>query len=124
MERIRILGAGLAGLTVAINLSKAGYKVEVFEKNKDVGQRFHGDLQGLENWSEKGDILEELEKMNIDINFDCDPFSRLALTNGSITREIIAQRPLFYLVKRGSLPGSLDQGLKIQALEGSIMKFV
>jgi phytoene dehydrogenase-like protein len=30
MKKIKILGAGISGLTAAINLSKAGYKVEVF----------------------------------------------------------------------------------------------
>ena len=69
-----ILGAGLSGLTTAINLAKEGFKVDVYEKNKDVGMRFHGDLQGLENWSEKRDVLEELKEMSIETNFDCDPF--------------------------------------------------
>ena len=53
MKEIKILGAGLSGLTAAINLAKEGYRVDVYEKNKDVGMRFHGDIQGLENWSEK-----------------------------------------------------------------------
>ncbi|MGZ7135838.1 MAG: FAD-dependent oxidoreductase [Methanobacterium sp.] len=38
---IRILGAGLAGLSAAINLAKAGYEVDVFEKTKFVAGRFH-----------------------------------------------------------------------------------
>ena len=45
IENIKIAGAGPAGLTAAINLAKAGYQVEVFEKNHDTGVRFHGDLQ-------------------------------------------------------------------------------
>ena len=53
MKEVKILGAGLSGLTAAINLAQIGYKVDVYEKNKDVGMRFHGDLQGLENWSKK-----------------------------------------------------------------------
>lgn len=57
MKSIKILGAGISGLTAAINLAKAGYKVDVFEKNKDVGVRFGGDLQGLENWSERERIF-------------------------------------------------------------------
>ena len=66
MKRIKILGAGLSGLSAAINLAKAGYEVDVFETNKDVGQKYQDDLQGLENWSEKEDILEHLTKMNIE----------------------------------------------------------
>lgn len=60
MKQIKILGAGISGLTAAINLAKAGYKVDVYERNKDVGMRFGGDLQGLENWSDKEDVLEML----------------------------------------------------------------
>ena len=59
---IKILGAGIAGLTAAIVLAKSGHLVEVFEKNKDCGMRFHGDLQGLENWSEKKMWLKSLKK--------------------------------------------------------------
>jgi flavin-dependent dehydrogenase len=117
MKRIRILGAGLSGLSAAISLAKEGQKVDVFEKNNEVGKRFHGDLEGLENWSEKRDILEELKEMNIRINFDCDPFSTLIITSGSRKKTIVFDRPLFYLVKRGFVPGSFDLGLKEQALE-------
>jgi len=117
MKAITILGAGLSGLTAAISLAKEGYKVDVYERNNDVGTRFNGDVQGLENWSEKKDVLEELEEMNVEIIFDCDPFSRVILTNCSKTREINSERPLFYLVKRGAFSGTIDYGLKVQALK-------
>lgn len=117
MKEMKILGAGLSGLTAAINLAKEGYKVDVYEKNEDVGVRFNGDLQGLENWSEKKDILEQLKEMNIEINFDCDPFSKVVLTSCSKTREINFKKPLFHLVKRGSFSGTIDCGLKVQALK-------
>jgi flavin-dependent dehydrogenase len=120
MKEIKILGAGLSGLTAAINLAKKGYKVDVYEKNKDVGMRFHGDIQGLENWSEKKDILEELKEMNIDINFDCNAFSSVILTNGLKAKKINTKRPAFYLVKRGSFSGTIDYGLKVQALKSDI----
>lgn len=62
MKGIRILGAGLSGLTAAINIAKEGYQVDIFEKNEGMGMRFHGGILGLENWSEKKDILEEFSK--------------------------------------------------------------
>jgi phytoene dehydrogenase-like protein len=37
MKEMKILGAGLSGLTAAINLAKEGYRVDVYEKYKDVG---------------------------------------------------------------------------------------
>ena len=120
MKDIRILGAGLSGLTAAINLAKRGVRVDVYEKKEDVGTRFHGDIQGLENWSEKTDILENLREMNINIDFDCDPFSKVSLTNCSKIKEVSFKRPLFYLVKRGSFLGTLDHSLKLQALKTGV----
>ena len=120
MKEVKILGAGLSGLTAAINLAQMGYKVDVYEKNKDVGMRFHGDLQGLENWSKKKDILQEMKKMNIATNFDCTPFYNLILTNGSKAKDINFNRPLFYLVKRGSFLGTIDYSLKKQALKSGV----
>ena len=79
---IKIAGAGPSGLTAAINLAKAGYDVHVFEKRSDTGKRFHGDLQGLENWSSDLNVISELEQMNIHVNFDCAPFLNLITTNG------------------------------------------
>ena len=117
MKRITILGAGLSGLTAGINLARKGYEVDVYERNEDVGTRFNGDMQGLENWSDRKDILEELREMNVEVSFDCDPFSRVTLTNCSETKEISSQRPLFYLVKRGSFRGTIDYGLKEEALK-------
>lgn len=119
-KTIKILGAGVSGLTAAINLAKAGYKVKVFERSKDAGLRFGGDLQGFENWSEKEDFLEKLKEMNIAVNFDCDPFYSVTLANTSQSHEVKFAKPILYLVKRGVLPGSLDQGLKKQALEAGV----
>ena len=65
MKRINILGAGISGLTAAINLSKNGYETVVYERNSDVGLRFHGDIQGLENWSEKQDVIKDLKRFGI-----------------------------------------------------------
>lgn len=120
MEQIKILGAGPSGLAAAINLAKAGYRVEVFERNKDVGVRFGGDLQGLENWSGKEDILEAFEKMNIRVNFDCDGFSNISVSNGIKTKDIDLKKTGFYLVKRGNFRGSFDYGLKEQAIEAGV----
>ena len=50
---IKIAGAGISGLTAAIVLSKAGYQVQVFERNDNVGKRFNDDFQGLMNWGFK-----------------------------------------------------------------------
>ncbi len=120
MTNKKILGGGLSGLTAAINLAKAGYKVEVYEKNKDVGMRFGGDLQGLENWSEKKDILEDLEEMNVKTNFDYVPFSAIELRNCKTGRVLKFEKPIVYTVKRGSFPGTFDQHMKKLALKEGV----
>ena len=51
--------------------------------------------------------------MNIDINFDCNSFYKVTAANSSKVNEVLtSKRPLYYLVKRGSVSGSLDFGLK------------
>ncbi len=120
MEQVNILGAGLSGLTAAINLVKAGFEVNVFDVRKDSGARFEGDLQGLENWTTEKDILKDLKEMNLKVNFHCNPFKKAITTNGKETFETEYPIPLFYLVKRGTMKDSIDQGLKRQAIDAGV----
>lgn len=46
-DEIKILGAGLSGLTAAINLAKAGKAVRIFEKRRAVGEHIFPNLQCL-----------------------------------------------------------------------------
>jgi len=64
-QPVTIVGAGPAGLACAIVLARAGRAVIVREWHKTVGSRFHGDFQGLENWSDRVDILDELRGAGI-----------------------------------------------------------
>lgn len=116
MEKIRIAGAGLSGLSAAINLTKAGIRVEVFELNKDCGCRFHGDLQGIENWSYEQDVISHLESMNIKTNFYYRPVHSVIITNIRESVSITTKKPSFFLLKRGSDKDTLDQALKEQAV--------
>jgi len=117
MKNIKIQGAGLSGLCAAINLAKAGITVDVYEKNDDCGKRFLGDLEGLENWSSKIDIIQELKSMNIKTNFDCNSFKKVYLSDGKQILSNTFKRPMFYIVKRGAAEKTLDQGVKKQALD-------
>jgi len=69
-----VVGAGPSGLVPAIVLQKAGFQVKVYEARENVDMRFHGDFQGIENWSREEDILKTLDKLGISINFRCAPF--------------------------------------------------
>src|SRR6516165_9946124 len=59
-EPVTVVGAGPAGLACAIALARAGRPVVVREWHNRVGGRVHGDFQGVENWSEARDVLDEL----------------------------------------------------------------
>ncbi len=114
---VNIIGAGPAGLAAGIVLRRHGFPVKVFEMASDVGHRLNGDFQGLENWTTKKDITEVFKDLGIEINFLCDPYYGGAVhAPGMSPMKIISDRPIFYLVKRGTMPGTLDAGLKEQAL--------
>ena len=44
---VRVLGAGLSGLSCAINMARAGREVEVYERRPDVGDHIKPNLQGI-----------------------------------------------------------------------------
>jgi flavin-dependent dehydrogenase len=117
MKPVTILGAGLSGLTAAITLAQEDYQVQVYEERSDSGMRFHGDFQGLENWSSPQDVLQEIKTHNIKQNFSITPFHTMYLTDGTTTFPATSSRPMFYLVKRGPFSDCIDQGLKHQALD-------
>ncbi|HUN54654.1 MAG TPA: NAD(P)/FAD-dependent oxidoreductase [Smithella sp.] len=114
-KALKILGSGPSGLSAAIILAKAGYPVEVYEKNNDAGKKYFGDLQGLENWTSRDDVLDDFKKAGIDINFDYSPVKEITFTDGQKKQKRDFGKPVVYLVKRGCFEGSLDYGLKKQA---------
>jgi flavin-dependent dehydrogenase len=113
---VRVIGAGPAGLACAIALAAAGYAVVVHEQHARVGCRFHGDFQGLENWSCEEDVLEELARGGIVAGFDTHAVSHgIAFDAWGGTYQIRSGKPLYYLVRRGRQQGTLDQALLEQA---------
>lgn len=107
-ETINVIGAGPAGLASAIVLRRRGFSVRVFEMSSDVGHRLNGDFQGLENWSSEKDITEILKDLGIETNFLCVPYYGGTIYAPDIKPvEIKSERPIFYLVKRGSMELSM-----------------
>ena len=114
-------GAGIAGLTCAIILARAGRQVIVREWHNSVGHRFHGDFQGLENWSRSEDAIDWFAQTGIERNFSTHAVHEgVAFDAQATAYPIRSARPLYYLVRRGSEPGCLDHGLLQQALMAGV----
>lgn len=118
MKNVKILGAGIAGLTAAINLAKNGYNVEVHEKLSDVGKNHRLNFEGLENWTT--DIMGLLRKINIKTNFRKKPMKKVTWYSPSFNDVVLEDKsPFFYLVERGS-KNSIESNLKKQALDAGV----
>ncbi len=114
---LHVVGAGPAGLSAAITAARAGVPVVVHEKEETVGKRFHGDFQGLENWTSATDVLDELASLGLDTGFEHTPHTELVCFDPTGRRlSAGSAEPLYYLVRRGPGEGTLDRGLLEQAL--------
>src|SRR4030042_5296484 len=114
-KEVKIGGAGISGLTAAINLKLAGFNVIVFEKEYKVGSNHFNDWEGLENWSKEENVLDFLKNINIGVDFYYKPCCELDIFDCKGKKFIAksdSRSPLLYLVKRGSDYDSLDEYLK------------
>lgn len=116
---ITVAGAGLSGLTAAINLAKAGQAVKVYEKKGFIGQSEHETPQLLPNWFRKMDVLEELEACNIEVDWR----RRLRKIEIHLPKGRILfygrQAPVGYTVLRGG-SSSFERDLARQAEEAGV----
>lgn len=121
-EHIEIAGAGPAGLAAAITLARAGRRVTVYEAHEEVGHRFQGDFQGLENWTSEKDALEVLRDLGLSTDFRHQAMAEgTAFDAWGKAYAVRSSAPLFYLVERGPGPGSLDSALLAQARDCGVV---
>lgn len=117
-EIIKIAGAGISGMTTAINLAKRGCQVEIYEKKDNIAHRFKGDFQGIENWTTREDALGLIKSYCLDLNFQITPSHAFKVCGPQRNlKSFTSDRPLFYLIQRGFEEGNLDKGLYQQILD-------
>ncbi len=109
---VTVIGAGPSGLASAIVLARAGRRVIVRERRRSVGARFHGDFQGLENWSAERDVLDEFRDLGVPVEAPLHPVYRGEAYDFRGRRYAVGDdKPLYYLLRRGPGGGTLDEAL-------------
>lgn len=119
-----VIGAGPGGLVAAATLARAGHRVSVYEKADQVGHRFAGDFQGLENWSALT-TADRLASLGIEPGFEHQTFHEVTFYDHRLRPTVGRSRePLFTLVKRGPVAGTLDRALLDQARDAGADVFL
>lgn len=122
MKTIKILGAGISGLSAGIVLAKAGYLVKIYEKRSRIGGFFKKDVHILRNYSYDYDVIEKYKELGIKISNFHPIFKEFRFSPSLKYIEIYSKKkPLFYNVIRGcSDERSLDIDLFNQAKENGV----
>jgi len=116
--KISVVGAGPAGLAAAITLAGGGWQVVVHEARASVGERFGGDFQGLENWTDSVDVRDWMSSLGLTNSFRAAPCREgTAFDAWGHAYRVRSSAPLFYMVERGPDEGALDRALLAQAQE-------
>jgi len=101
-KRIKILGAGISGMTAGIILARNGYQVEIFEKRPRIGSFFEKDIHSLRNYTHSRDVIEIYKKIGIRISKTYPIFKELRFSPSFKKIEVYSKnRPLFYNFIRG-----------------------
>jgi flavin-dependent dehydrogenase len=108
---IKILGAGLSGLSAAINLAKEGKEVEVFERKSDVGQQTKPNYQGL--LRTHGDPMGYLKSLNLEPKFNVLRLSKAFFCTRKRDIDVVLKEPIDFIMRGGKT--SLEYGLYNQA---------
>lgn len=107
---IKILGAGLSGLSAAINLTKGGEEVELHELNADVGMQLKPNFQALlcDSMPE-----EYLKKLNLNPKFLYYPLSRVYFCTRNKEFDLNIPKSIPFVCRGGKQ--SLEYGLYEEA---------
>ncbi|MFH0859963.1 MAG: NAD(P)/FAD-dependent oxidoreductase [Candidatus Altiarchaeota archaeon] len=115
-KNIKIIGAGLSGLSAAVVLGKAGYNSIVYEKNSEVGHKFGRNICALRNYP-GGDPLKEFRKLGLTVN-SVSRTEQVVKMSPSFSR--IMGRRRYYLLNTGGAKLALEQQLYADALSNGV----
>ena len=108
---IKILGAGLSGLTAGINLAIAEKEVKIFEQKNAVGDHIYPNYQGL--LRTKNNPMEYLKKINLEPEFKINTLSKAILCTRNNEVKVITKDAVPFVLRGGK--ESLEYGLYKQA---------
>ena len=121
IKMVKILGAGISGLSAAITLARNGLNVEIFEKSSHAGGRFTREFQCLRNfgWTYIDPIME-FKELGISIK-PIKKLTRIIRYSRSYSFEVVSDlKPIYYIVLRGKDENSIDVQLEKIALQYGI----
>lgn len=108
---IKILGAGLSGLTAAINLTNANKEVKVYERKNSVGAHIYPNYQGLLRTN--SNPKKYLKNLNLEPEFKIQTLSKAILCTRNTEVKVITKEPVPFVMRGGK--ESLEYGLFKQA---------
>lgn len=120
-ETIKIAGAGISGLTAAINLAKNGYSVIVYEKDKSFTAR--DNICATRNYDLKKDALEEFRECGVDLKPQSKA-RRVIKFSPNHSIEEHSKKTIFYIFERGSSENSIENQLYKQATDLGVKVFM
>jgi flavin-dependent dehydrogenase len=120
MQGIKIIGAGLAGLSTAIFLKKGGVNTHVFERNRFIGENVIENFQAIRNYDKEKDFLSSLKDRGICLSANPIKTIDKYAPSGKRMSVTAEDKPLFYSIKRGSAKDSIDNQLFDLALKEGV----
>jgi len=115
-DRITIAGSGLAGLTAALRIARAGREVEVLDLKHRIAPSSGPHTEAVRDYV-GGEALKELRQHG----FDLEPFGTIDTTVRKSERfENILQGRAYYLFLRGMEPETVDQELYYRCLDAGV----
>lgn len=115
-KSIKILGAGISGLSAAIVLGKAGYDTIVYEKNSEIGHKFKRNICALRSYPGE-DPLREFRKLSIDLRATAIKEGIMKMSP-AFSRAIGDRR--YYILNTGGNRMALEQQLYADAVSNRV----